>query len=105
MSTEKSIGKRIVLEFIDFVRYKVENDSLTMEEADSIAKVLQGEMNLVGTADDFAKFYGKTKTNVTTVIDRKMMPKPRRLVVHSFNEFQMAVPERWRIHTEPPQGK
>ena len=99
MSTEKSIGKKIVLEFIDFVRYKVENDSLTLEEVESIARVLQSEMNLVGTADDFAKFYGKTKTNVTTVIDRRMLPKPRRLVVHSFNAFSKVIPDKWRNHT------
>lgn len=30
---EQGFGKKIILDFLDFVRYKVESDSLTMEEA------------------------------------------------------------------------
>ena len=99
MSADTPVGKRIVLDFIDFIRDKVENDALTLEEADRIAKVLQGEMPLVGTADDFARFYGKSKTNVTTVIDRKMISRPKRCVLYSFNEFKKAVPCAW-IHKD-----
>ena len=99
MPKEQNLGKRIVLEFLDFIRYKIENDSLTLEEADSIAKTLESGLNLTGTADDFARFYGKSKTNVTTVIDRKMLPKPRRLVIHSFNAFRKVIPKGW-IHKE-----
>lgn len=98
MSAEK-VGKQIILEFIDYIRYKVENDVLTLEEAESIAKTLGCGLNLMGTADDLARFYGKTKTNVTTVIDRKMLSRPRRLVLHSFNEFRKAIPNSW-IHKD-----
>ena len=97
MSNEQSVGKKIILEILDYVRFKIENDSLTLEEADSIAKTIQDSLNLIGTADDFAKFYGKSKTNITTVIDRKMLPRPRRLVVHSFNAFRKVIPSKW-IH-------
>lgn len=99
MQKEQSLGKRIALEFLDFLRFKVENDSLTMEEVESIAKTFEESVNLTGTADDFARFYGKSKTNVTTVIDRKMMSRPRRIVVHSFNEFRRNKPVSW-IHRE-----
>jgi hypothetical protein len=100
MEDNTNYAKRIILEFLDYIRYKVENDRLTLEEADTIAKTLQGEMRLTGTADDFSRFYGKTKTNVTTVIDRKMLSKPRRMVMHSFNEFRNAVPSGWYVHKE-----
>ena len=100
MGQNQNFAKEIILEFLDYIRFKVEHDSLTVDEADSIAKTIQGEMRLVGTADDFSKFYGKSKTNVTTVIDRKMLSKPRRLVLHSFNEFRNAVPSGWHFHKE-----
>lgn len=100
MPKEQSLGKKIVLEFLDFIRFKIESDSLTMEDADSIARTFENSLNLTGTADDFARFYGKTKTNVTTVIDRKMLPKPRRLVMHSFNAFRKVIPSSWHIHKE-----
>jgi hypothetical protein len=71
-----------------------------LEEAESIAKTIQCNMSLTGTADDFAGFYGKSKTNVTTVIDRRMLPKPRRVLLHSFNDFREAIPASWHVHKE-----
>ena len=99
MQKEQSVCKRIALEFLDYIRFKIESGSLSMEEVESIAKAMENEMDLTGTADDFARFYGKTKTNVTTVIDRRMLPKPRRIVIHSFNAFRKVVPKSW-IHKE-----
>lgn len=32
------VAKKLVLEFLDFLKYKVENDLLTMDDIDSIAK-------------------------------------------------------------------
>ena len=84
MPKETNLGKRIALEFLDYLRFKVESDSLTVEEVDSIAKTFESSLNLTGTADDFARFYGKSKTNVTTVIDRKMISRPKR--IHLFRE-------------------
>ena len=100
MSKETNIGKRIVLEFLDFLRFKVENDRLTMEDTEAIARTLESSLDLTGTADDFARFYGKTKTNVTTVIDRKMLSKPERRVSYRFREFQRARPEGWNKHDD-----
>ena len=100
MPENTNIAKRIILDFLDFIRFKIENDSLTLEEADTIAKTIAGGLNLTGTTDDFARFYGKTKTNVTTVIDRKMLSKPRRVLLHSFNEFRRSVPRTWTFHKE-----
>lgn len=99
MPNNQNFAKKIILEFLDFIKMKIEDDSLSLEEADSIAKTFESSLNLTGTADDFAKFYGKSKTNITTVIDRKMLPKPRRLVVHSFNAFRKVIPSKW-IHKE-----
>ena len=104
MTTDTNFAKRIILDFLDFIRFKVENDSLTLEEADSIAKTIEGGLSLTGTADDFARFYGKTKTNVTTVIDRRFLPKPKRVLLHSFNEFRKVVPSTWN-HNQPGKGQ
>ena len=98
MRTETNFAKEIILEFLDYIRFKIENDKLTMGEAESIARAIQEDMPLVGTSDDFAEFYGKTKTNVTTVIDRRMLSKPKRTLLHSFNEFRNAVPQSWHFH-------
>lgn len=95
MSEETNFLKPIILEFIDFVRFKVEHDNLTISEFQSIAKIIGEGLNLKGTTNDFALFYGKSKTNVSTVIDRKMLPKPERCLLHSFADFQKAKPKSW----------
>ena len=104
MPDNQNFAKEIILEFLDFIRYKIESDSLTMEDADSIARTIQANLNLSGTTDDFARFYGKTKTNVTTVIDRRFLPKPKRVLLHSFNDFRKAVPSSWN-HIQPNKNQ
>lgn len=90
------VAKKIVLEFLDFLKYKIENDRLTMEDIDSIARVIKEDMKIVGTLDDLAAFYGKSKDSVSSVIKRRMIQKPQRRVYYSFNAFQKIVPEKWR---------
>jgi hypothetical protein len=95
MGQNPNFAKRIILDFLDYMRYKVENDKLTLDEADSIAKTLEGGLNLTGTIDDLATFYGQSKTNVKSVICRKLISKPIRRVYYSFNSFRKVVPASW----------
>ena len=97
ISKETSASKRIVLEFLDFLRYKVENDKLTMEEMEGMARLFEEHLPLVGTADDFARFYGQSKTNVSSLLNRRMIQKPIRRVFHSFNSFRKVIPKSWVV--------
>ena len=90
------VTKRIVLEFLDFLKYKVENDLLAMEDIDSIASAIKENLKIVGTLDDLSTFYGQSKTNVSPVIKRRMIQKPQRRVYYSFNAFSKIVPEKWK---------
>lgn len=96
MQNETSFAKEIILEFLDFIRFKVENDRLTMSEIDSIAKTIQGGVRLSGTIDDLSLFYNQPKTNIKSVIYRKMIAKPERKVYYSFNLFQKIAPQKWK---------
>ena len=93
---DKNVAKKIILEFLDYLRYKVESDKLTMEETRSIARVIDEGLTLSGTADDFAEFYGQSRDNVKVVISRKLLDKPRRRVFYRFNTFRRVIPESWR---------
>lgn len=95
-------GKRFVLEFLDFFRYKVENDLLTMGEVESLAKVVSERVLLLGTIDDFAQFYEQSHTNVSSVIKRRMIPKPVRRVFYPFNVFNKIVPQKWHERIKTP---
>lgn len=100
MSKETSIGKQILLDFLDFLRFKVENDRLTLDEIDSIVNVIEDSIVLNGTVDDFAEHYHKTKDCVKVNICRKMLAKPMRKVLYSFQLFQKIIPESWKLHVD-----
>ena len=82
MSEESSIFKRIIIEFLDYLKYKVESDSLTMEDTEAIARTFEDNLDLI-----------------TTVIDRNFLPKPRRLVAYRFKDFRRVKPKGWTITT------
>lgn len=46
----ENVGKRVLSEFLSFLKYKVDNDLLTMEEVESMARVVEENLNLLGTA-------------------------------------------------------
>ena len=95
MSKEQTLAKRIILEFLDYLRFKIENDRLTMEEVESLAKVLSQNLHLTGTIDDFANFFGKSKNNINVLINRKVFAKPFRRVYYDFGPILKAAPENW----------
>ena len=98
MAESQSVAKKILLEFLDFLSFKVKNDLLTCEDLESISKSFAKGLDLQGTAEDFARFYGKPKTNVTSVINRRMVKKPIRRVYYSFSAFRKIIPTSWKVH-------
>ena len=105
MSEESNIWKGIVLEFLDYIRYKVENGKLTMRETESMARTIESGLDLQGTVEDFSRFYGQSRTNVSSVINRRLFGKPVRRVFYSFNAFRKIVPARWKCHGKPTDNQ
>lgn len=99
---QKNVCKKIVLEFLAFLRYKVQNDLMTMDEIESLARMLEESLIVIGTVDDLARFYNQPRTNVSSTINRRMLEKPVRKVFYSFNAFRKIVPASWRCHKETP---
>ena len=102
-SKSKESSKRLLLEVIDFLRYKIENEALTAGECASVARLVAQSLELEGTADDFARFFGRSKNNVKVVICRKLDGKPARKVLYPFARFCEVVPETWWKEPEDKQ--
>lgn len=96
MEEKESTGKKIIIEFLDFIKYKVENGTLTVDEVESLSKAVASDMELRGTAEDFAKFYGKSVDNVRHIIHRKVFDKPTRKVLYRFSRFAKEIPQSWK---------
>lgn len=90
------VAKKLVIEFLDFLKYKVENDLLSKDDIDSIARAITQDLKIVATIDDLAAFYGQPNGNVRSLICRRMIQKPQRRVYYSFNAFSKIVPEKWK---------
>ena len=86
------------MEFLDFLRFKIENDSLTLDEELSILRVIENDIPLHGTSDDFAAYYHQSPVNVRSVLHRNIMPKPVRRVMYSFSAFNKIVPKKWKLN-------
>ena len=85
-----------LLEILDFYRFKIVEGNCGMSDIESLTKLLEENMNVSGTKDEFAKFYGRSKDAVSSVINRRLLQKPRRnIVLYPFNEFSKKVPESW----------
>ena len=53
-------------------------------------------LNLYGTIEDLAKYYGVPESKVRNTINRKMIEKPKRRVYYRFLSFRKIVPKKWR---------
>lgn len=90
------LGKKFLSEFLGFLKHKVDTGQLTLEEEQAMVRIIERDMPLYGTSDDFAEYYHQPPVNVRNVIHRRMLSKPRRRVMYSFLEFCKIVPEKWR---------
>lgn len=89
-------AKQILSEMLDYYKYKVDNDLCTMAEIESAQKALMENMQIYGTIEDLANFYGTSPGNVRATISRKLTARPIRRVFYPFHKFMKIVPTKWR---------
>lgn len=91
-------AKELLSEMLAFYKKKVDDGLCTPEEISEAAKILSENLDVYGTIDDFATFYGKSKDAVNSVIKRRVFEKPRRnVVLYKFRSIQKAIPSSWRL--------
>lgn len=89
-------ARKLISDFLGFLKYKVDHDGFTLEEELFFKKLFESCIPLSATAEDLANYYDKTPEAVRSVISRKMLSKPKRRVLHNFNEFRQVVPKKWK---------
>lgn len=96
MPNNQNLAKKILSDFLGFLKYKVDNDKLTLEEEQAFARFIEENIPLTATTDDIAQYYGQPPVNVRAVISRKMLDKPKRRVTYPFLKFIRIKPPKWR---------
>lgn len=87
--------KQILLDIIDFVRYKVEADACTPKEMQSVFKLLSEQTLTKATTKDIAEFYGQSPSNVRNIVSRWGV-KSESQRVYDFAQLQKHLPKSWR---------
>lgn len=88
-------AKRVILEVLDYLKYKVLNDDCTLEELRSFQDVITDNLDINCTTQDLAERYGQSRSNVRNALSRNFMPKPKRRVYYNFSKFISFIPKRW----------
>jgi hypothetical protein len=91
--------KHILLNILDFLRYKVDNDQCTPEEIRKFSDIATKELNTSATIDELSDFYGQSRSNVSNVISRRPIPKdkkPKRRIYYNFAWFSSIIPDSWK---------
>lgn len=91
--------KHTLLNILDFLRYKVDNDQCTPEEIRNLSDIVTKELNTSATIDELSDFYGQSRSNVSNVISRRPIPKdkkPKRRIYYNFAWFNSIIPDSWK---------
>ena len=91
--------KHTLLNILDFLRYKVDNDQCTAEELRKFSDIATKELNTSATIDELSDFYGQSRSNVSNVISRRPIPKdkkPKRRIYYNFAWFNSIIPDSWK---------
>ena len=90
--------KEMLSEVLGYYKYKVDNNLCTMAEMQDALNAMECNMEIYGTVEDFAKYFGKSKDAVNGIIKRNVYEKPiRGIVLRSFHKFIKRVPDSWRV--------
>lgn len=95
-NSANSLGRRLLAEFLGFLKFKIERGELSLEEEQALLDMLESSVCVYATVDELANYYGKSPEAVRAVASRKMFSKPRRRVLYNFNEFRRVAPPKWR---------
>lgn len=97
MESRKHLVKNIILDIIDYLRFQIENGKFTVEELQSIHKMIAENMEIDATIKDISKFYGQSENNVRNITVRTLCPRPKRRVYYNFAIFSGLIHKSWRL--------
>lgn len=75
-------AKQYLSEILGYYKYKVDNNLCGMAEMQDALQALESNMDIHGTISDFAKFFNVSESNVRAVIARKLLAKPKRVLLY-----------------------
>lgn len=84
---------------------KIKRGECTIEQQQAVLDAIDSAGGALGTIDEIASFYGKSKDAVSGVIKRRYVGKPKRNVaLYSLSKFMKIAPRSWRVRGDQSEG-
>lgn len=96
MPTPDHSPKFILIEILDYLKYKLLNDDCTPEEIRSFANMAEDNLHINTTTAHIAERYHQSRSNVRNVLSRKTMPKAKWVKLYDYMKFMKNMPKRWK---------
>lgn len=81
---------------LQFIEYQINEDKCTDDQIESWHKILSDNLKVDATISNISNFYGQSESNVRNVISRRMVEKPKRLVLYNWFKFTKIMPDSWK---------
>lgn len=95
---EKETSSEVVKEIkllLAFAYKQADDGSCTHESLVRMRNVLADALNVDASISDLSKHFGQSESNVSNVIARHMVSKPKRKVFYKFSDFLKIAPKSW----------
>lgn len=97
MKVEKNNLKSVLIDFLRFGIWQIQNDKCTYEQMRSIAETIMEDLKVMASVDDIAEFYGQSRSNVSNILSRRIVPSrdKERVTRYNLSWFIRQMPSRW----------
>ena len=87
--------KGLIIETLDKWKSDLINNRCTPTEIKSLANMMLENVEADATLDEIAQHFGQSKSNVSNIIARRFLGRPKRVVVYPFQKILKIVPHSW----------
>lgn len=81
-----------------FAYRQADEGNCTYDDLKRWRNVLAEALNVDSSISDLAEHFGKSESNVSNVIARRMTTKPKRKVFYRFADFLKIIPKSWKTN-------
>lgn len=89
--------RQTLINFLTYCIERLRNGECTEEELESAYREVVTHIDVRGTCDDFARFYGQPKTNIRNVLSRRYIPETQKPKLQTCNRLKIKRLQVWQI--------
>lgn len=82
-------------DYLGMLAHKARTGQLTDDDATVLYRAIHDAGGIRATVKDMAGYYNQSEDNIRHVINRNLLPAPKRRVYYDFGAFRKKIPDKW----------